>query len=87
MAPSALRQNPIYISLYVFWSKFILVELIPYFLIVIMNIFIIIKLSQSDSFRQKFACTRRNEGNEEAVYNEANERYTPKSTFSSLLRS
>ena len=77
MVPSALRQNPIYINLYVFWSKFILVELIPYFLIVIMNIFIIIKFSRSNSFRQKFTSTRRSETNEEAVQsvqNETNER-------------
>ena len=49
-----LRQNPLYISLYVFWSKLILVELIPYISIVIMNIFIIIKLSRSNTFRQSF---------------------------------
>ena len=41
---TALRQNPLYITLYVFWSKLILVELIPYISIIIMNVVIIVKL-------------------------------------------
>ena len=33
-----MRQNPWYILLYVFWSKFVFIELIPYILMVVMNI-------------------------------------------------
>ena len=57
---TALRQNPIYISLYVFWSKLILIELIPYISIVVMNVVIIVKLYRSNHFRQSFY---RNEDN------------------------
>ena len=54
MAPTSLRQNQLYISLYVFWSKLILVELIPYTLIIFMNAFMIFKVSKSGQFRQTF---------------------------------
>jgi hypothetical protein len=30
-----MRQNPLYVSLYVFWSKFIFIELIPYVTILV----------------------------------------------------
>ena len=49
-----LRQNPIYVKLYVVWSKIILIEIIPYFAILIMNIFIIVKITKSTRFRRKF---------------------------------
>jgi hypothetical protein len=51
---TALRQNSLYVSLYVFWSKFVFIELIPYITILIMNIFIIIKITKSRRFRKKF---------------------------------
>ena len=40
--------------LYVFWSKFIFIELIPYFTILILNVFIIIKITKSARFRKRF---------------------------------
>ena len=49
-----LRQNPIYVNLYVVWSKIIFIEIIPYFAILIMNIFIIVKITKSTRFRRKF---------------------------------
>ena len=51
---TTLRQNPLYITLYVFWSKLILVELIPYISIVIMNVVIIAKLYRSNLYRRSF---------------------------------
>ena len=51
---TTLRQNPLYITLYVFWSKLILVELIPYISIVIMNVVIIVKLYRSNRYRKSF---------------------------------
>ena len=32
---TAMRQNPLYVSLYVFWSKFIFIEIIPYVTIMV----------------------------------------------------
>ena len=49
-----MRENKIYVSLYLFWSKFIFIEFIPYTTILIMNIFIIIKITKSARFRKKF---------------------------------
>ena len=54
MAPTSLRRNQLYISLYIFWSKFILVEMIPYTLIIFMNAFMILKISKSGQFRKTF---------------------------------
>ncbi|XP_059079468.1 G-protein coupled receptor daf-37-like [Tigriopus californicus] len=51
---TAMRRHPLYMSMYVFWSKFILVELIPYFTILICNVFIICKITKSAKFRKKF---------------------------------
>lgn len=51
---TALRSSPMYVSLYVVWSKVIFIEIIPYFAIVIMNIFIITKITKSIRFRRKF---------------------------------
>lgn len=42
-----LRQNTVYISVYVVWSKLILLEMIPYVSIIICNVFIVIKLARS----------------------------------------
>ena len=49
-----LRKNPIYVNVYVVWSKIIFIEIIPYIAIVIMNIFIITKITKSTRFRRKF---------------------------------
>jgi hypothetical protein len=42
-----LRQNPLYMSIYLVWSKLILTELVPYFTILILNSFIVVKIIQS----------------------------------------
>jgi len=47
-----LRRNPWYILIYLFWSKFLLVEIVPYFLMVVMNVLIWRKI-------QEFARVRR----------------------------
>ena len=39
---------------YVFWSKFILIELIPYLAIIVMNIFLFLKITKSTRFRKRF---------------------------------
>ncbi|TRY72989.1 hypothetical protein TCAL_08731 [Tigriopus californicus] len=49
-----MRRNPLYMSLYVFWSKFILIEIIPYFMILVCNTFIICKITKSAQFRKRF---------------------------------
>ena len=51
---SYLRGNPTYVTYYIFWSKFLLVEAIPYFLIVILNSLIITKIWKSNKFRRRF---------------------------------
>ncbi|XP_059087651.1 FMRFamide receptor-like [Tigriopus californicus] len=50
---TALRLNSYYVSYYVFWSKFIFIEFVPYILIVIMNSFIVVKIIKSSRFRRK----------------------------------
>ncbi|XP_059087497.1 FMRFamide receptor-like [Tigriopus californicus] len=51
---SALRSNPIYVTYYIFWSKFILIEVIPYFIILVLNSLIIGKIWKSTQFRKRF---------------------------------
>ena len=51
---SALRQNEIYVTYYIFWSKFILVEVIPYVTIVVLNSAIVRKIWKSSKFRRRF---------------------------------
>ena len=48
-----LRQNPVYTSVYVVWSKLILTDLVPYFIILVLNSFIVIKIVKSSRFRAK----------------------------------
>lgn len=57
IATTSLRRDPIYINLYVFWSKVIFFELIPYFTILICNIMIIVKIRKSSKFRSRFNTT------------------------------
>ena len=47
-----LRRNPYYIIIYLFWSKFLCVEIVPYVLMIVMNILIWRKI-------QEFARIRR----------------------------
>ncbi len=51
---SALRRDPVYVTYYIFWSKFILVEAIPYVTIVVLNSLIIGKIYKSSPFRKRF---------------------------------
>jgi len=53
VAPTSIRQNEIYVSVYVVWSKLILTELVPYFTILILNSFIVVKIVKSARFRRK----------------------------------
>ena len=48
-----LRRNPLYVIIYLFWSKFLLVEIFPYILMIATTIFILRKI-------QEFARIRRN---------------------------
>ena len=48
-----LRTNAVYATYYVFWSKFILIEVIPYCTIVILNSLIVTKIWKSIQFRKK----------------------------------
>ena len=48
-----LRRNPLYVFIYLFWSKFLLVEIFPYILMIATTIFILRKI-------QEFARIRRN---------------------------
>ena len=52
--PSALRSNSQYVFYYIFWSKFVLVEVIPYFVILVLNSLIISKIWKSNQFRRRF---------------------------------
>ena len=38
-----LRLNELYISIYVFWMKFLIVELLPYILILLLNSIMIVR--------------------------------------------
>ena len=50
---TGLRRNPWYIIIYVFWSNFLLVKIVPYVLMIVMNILIWRSI-------QEFAKVRRN---------------------------
>ncbi|XP_059087608.1 FMRFamide receptor-like [Tigriopus californicus] len=51
---TAMRQNPIYVTYYIFWSKFIFVEIIPYISIIVLNWMVMVKIYKSTSFQKKF---------------------------------
>ena len=48
-----MRQDPMYASLYVVWSKLILTDLVPYFIILVLNSFIMVKIVKSSKFRAR----------------------------------
>lgn len=56
-----LRANPHYKHYYIFWSKFLLIELFPYLLILVLNSFILVKILKSSKFRKRIlrSTTRR----------------------------
>ena len=49
-----LRENEYYKKYYVFWSKFILIEVIPYAAIIVFNALILAKTVKAAKFRRKF---------------------------------
>ena len=53
-----MRQDPIYTSVYVVWSKLILTDLVPYFIILVLNSFIVVKIVKSSKFRSKILQAR-----------------------------
>ena len=55
---TAMRQNPIYTSVYVVWSKLIFTDLVPYFIILVLNSFIVVKIVNSSRFRAKILQAR-----------------------------
>ena len=54
VAATPLRKNKVYAIGYVFWSKLIFVEVIPYFTIIILNSAIVRKIWKSNKFRRRF---------------------------------
>ena len=61
---TSMGQNSIYIT-YSFWSKLILMEAVPYCVILILNAIIVCKICESVRFRKRFANNRqRQEPNE-----------------------
>ena len=53
-----LRRNPYYASGYVFWSKLIITDLIPYVIIIVLNSFIVVKILKSSRFRARIVRNR-----------------------------
>ncbi|XP_040565534.1 FMRFamide receptor [Lepeophtheirus salmonis] len=47
-----LRKNEVYIKYYILWSKFIILEVIPYFIILFLNFNIVRTVRKSNLFRQ-----------------------------------
>ncbi|CAM6054402.1 unnamed protein product [Sphagnum tenellum] len=58
---SSLRKNPHYVSIYIFWSKFVLIELLPYLTIIVLNSFIVVKIVRSSRFRLRMMGNARRE--------------------------
>ena len=54
LVETSLRSNKAYTIYYIFWSKFLVVELVPYLTILILNIRIIQKIYKSNQFRRRF---------------------------------
>lgn len=54
-----MRQNAHYEKYYVFWSKIVFMEMIPYCTIIILNVIIVWKIVKSSKFRRNF--TRRSQ--------------------------
>ena len=54
LVETKLRNDRRYTVYYIFWSKFLVVELVPYLTILILNIRIIQKIYKSNQFRRRF---------------------------------
>ena len=55
---TAMRNNPYYATYYVVWSKLILTDLVPYFIIILANSFIVVKIVKSSRFRARIVRNR-----------------------------
>ena len=53
-----MRRNQAYSRFYVFWSKVIVTDLIPYFTILTLNSFIVTKIVKSIRFRARILQAR-----------------------------
>jgi hypothetical protein len=51
---SDMRHNAYYEQFYVFWSKFILIELVPYCVIIVLNALICSRTLKAAKFRGRF---------------------------------
>ena len=51
---TSMGNNRIYVTYYTFWSKIVLMEAIPYGVILFLNIIIVSKIFESIQFRKKF---------------------------------
>ena len=51
---TALRRHHLYVTIYMTWMKLIIIEAIPYFTILTLNIAIIRQILSSSSFRRRF---------------------------------
>ena len=54
-----LRTNKNYAIYYIFWSKFLLVEIVPYTTIVILNSRIIKEVFKGGQFRRQFSVSNK----------------------------
>ena len=71
-----MGENRFYVTYYAFWSKIVLMEVVPYGVILILNIIIVSKIFESINFRSKFQSTnQRHEFNE---YSNKRDSNTPK---------
>ena len=52
--PSTLRNNQVYVSIYLTWMKIIIIEAIPYISILTLNICILKKVYNASKYRQSF---------------------------------
>lgn len=51
---TALRLHPLYEKYYVFWSKVVVMEAVPYLVILLLNVFIVREVCKSKRFRRSF---------------------------------
>ena len=52
------KQSLLCLSVYVVWSKLILTDLVPYFIIILLNSFIVVKILKSSQFRARIVRNR-----------------------------
>ena len=65
LCKTVLRTNPYYATIYVFWSKLIIMEIIPYGVIMSLNGCIIFSIRQSNKFKDQKSIIKRRQTNGE----------------------